>query len=195
MIYIVFLLIIIITILLIYILLQHRKYAFKLSKIVEKYLETYNKCSFYIREYNSLKNKIHSTTFSSKQEKVKMFNGKTALIGDYFLPSCNNTKSILEDLGFDVDIAESSQYVVDKIKYGEKYDIIFSNNIYKDGTGVECLKKLKSINGFSIPVVVHTVTKNNQNYFVNDIGFDAYIEKPITKDKIIPIIEKLLNTK
>ena len=102
-------------------------------------------------------------------------------------------KAILENLGFTVDIAESSNYLVDKIKYGEKYDIIFSNNIYRDGTGPECLEKLKNVKGFSTPVIVHTITKDARNHFVNEIGFDDYIEKPVTKDNLIPILEKIFN--
>ena len=105
--------------------------------------------------------------------------------------SYSNTKALLEELGFIVNVAESSKYLVNKIRYGEKYDIIFSNNIYRDGTGLECLKKPKEIKGFSTPVVVHTITKNAKNYFVDEIGFDDYIEKSITKNKLIPILEKI----
>ena len=30
-------------------------------------------------------------------------------------------------------------------------------------------------------------------HFVNEIGFDDYIEKPVTKDNLIPILEKIFN--
>ena len=82
---------------------------------------------------------------------------------------------------------------MNKIKYGEKYDIIFSNNIYRDGTGPECLKKLKEIKGFSIPVVVHTITKDARDHFVNEVGFDDYIVKPVSKDSLVPILEKIFS--
>ena len=120
----------------------------------------------------------------------KKYSGKTALVGDNLSASYSNTKAILENLGFTVDIAESSNYLVNKIKYGEKYDIIFSNNIYRDGTGPECLKKLKNVKGFSTPVIVHTITKDARNHFVNDIGFDDYIEKPVTEESTLPVLEK-----
>ncbi len=194
MIYLIFLLIII-TVLLIYIFFQHKRLSSRLLKSEEKYLETYDKYSFFLKEYNSLKSTIRNTKFSNENEKKKKFTGKTALVGDYFLPSYNNTKLILEDLGFDVDIANSSQDIINKIKYGESYDIIFTNNIYRDGTGLECFKKLKEIKDFSIPVVILTVDKGKHNYFVNNIGFDAYIEKPMIKEDVIPILEKLLNHK
>ena len=187
------LLIVIIASLLFFMLLQRKKYSSRLLKDEKMLLDIEDKCSFYINEYNFLKSMIRDAKFSSEHEKNKKFTGKTALVGDYFLPSYSNTKLILEDLGFDVDIAKTSQDVINKIKYGESYDIIFSNNIYGDGTGSECLKKLKEIKGFSIPVVIHTVTKDARNHFVNEVGFDAYIEKPVTKDNLVPILNKLFN--
>lgn len=187
------LLLIIIAILVIFMLLQRKKYVSRLSKDEQMLLEVGDKCSFYIDEYNSLKNKIIKENEKNVKNENKKYSGKTALVGDNLSASYSNTKAILENLGFTVDIAESSNYLVDKIKYGEKYDIIFSNNIYRDGTGPECLEKLKNVKGFSTPVIVHTITKDARNHFVNEIGFDDYIEKPVTKDNLIPILEKIFN--
>ena len=126
-----------------------------------------------------------------KSSKTILMNGP---VGAFENPKfAEGTKAVLEDLGFCVDIAKSSEYLIKKIKYGEKYDIIFSNNIYRDGTGPECLKKLKEIKGFSIPVVIHTVTKNARDNFVNEIGFDDYIEKPVTREKLMPILKKIFD--
>ena len=57
---------------------------------------------------------------------------------------------------------------------------------------IKCLAELKRIEGFNIPVVLHTISKNKRDYFINEIGFDEYIEKPITQEKIKPILEKIL---
>lgn len=184
---------IIIAILIIFMLLQRKKYASRLSKDEKMLLEVGDKCSFYIEEYNTLKNKIINENEKSPKNKDKKYNGKTALIGDNLKASYSNTKAVLEELGFTVDIAESSNYLVNKIKYGEKYDIIFSNNIYRDGTGPECLEKLREIKGFSIPIVIHTITKDARKHFVNEVGFDDYIVKPVTKDALVPVLEKIFN--
>ena len=185
--------IIIIAILIIFMLFQRKKYASRLSKDEKMLLEVGDKCSFYIEEYNTLKNKIINENEKSPKNKDKKYNGKTALIGDNLKASYSNTKAVLEELGFTVDIAESSNYLVNKIKYGEKYDIIFSNNIYRDGTGPECLEKLREIKGFSIPIVIHTITKDARKHFVNEVGFDDYIVKPVTKDALVPVLEKIFN--
>lgn len=183
----------IIAILIIFMLLQRKKYASRLLKDEQMLLEVGDKCSFYIEEYVTLKNKIIKENEESPQNKNKKYSGKTALVGDNLKSSYSNTKAMLEDLGFTVDIAENSNYLVDKFKYGEKYDIIFSNNIYRDGTGPECLKKLKKVKGFSTPVIIHTITKDARNHFINGVGFDDYIEKPVTKDNLVPVLEKIFN--
>lgn len=188
--YLFLILLIIIAFLLIFILIQYQKNSSRLSKDENMLLSMTEKCSFFVDEYYSLKKE---SIENNKAIKEKKYTGKTALVGDYFLPSYSNTKTVLEELGFSVDIAESSQYLINKFKYGEKYDIIFSNNIYKDGTSPECLKKLKEIKGFSTPVIIDTTTQNAKKHFVDDIGFDGYIEKPVTKEKLIPLLDKLFH--
>ena len=51
-------------------------------------------------------------------------------------------------------------------------------------------EKAKKCKGFSTPVIVHTITKDARNHFVNDIGFDDYIEKPVTEESTLPVLEK-----
>ena len=102
------------------------------------------------------------------------------------------TKKALESLGFEVTIAYTKAEVIRRIKNNEKYDIIFSNNVYDDGSGPQCFEELKKIEGFNTPVVIHTVTKNAKFHFVVELGFDGYIEKPVTQSKLIPVLEKLL---
>ena len=102
------------------------------------------------------------------------------------------TKKALESLGFEVTIVHTKAEVIRRIKNNEKYDIIFSNNVYDDGSGPQCFEELKKIEGFNTPVVIHTVTKNAKFHFVVELGFDGYIEKPVTQSKLIPVLEKLL---
>lgn len=156
---------------------------------------------YYKKECKSLKDivginneigyiKIDSFIDESKVEPI--YKGKKALIGDYLEMSYINTKTVLENLGFEVEVALSCAEVIKRISDGEKYDIIFSNNVYRDNRGSKCLAELKRIEGFNIPVVLHTISKNKRDYFINEIGFDEYIEKPITQEKIKPILEKIL---
>ena len=80
--------------------------------------------------------------------------------------------------------------VINKVKYQNDYDIILSNNVYPDGSGPECLKELKKIENFSIPVVINAITENARDYFINRIWFDEYIVKPLTQKKLRLFLKK-----
>lgn len=201
--YLICVLLLIIAILVVFILEQNKKYdADILSKNKQITIIT-GQYNYYKEECKNLKEviEVNSSIFDYlipepkiELEQEPIYKGKKALIGDYLVYSYTITKSVLETLGFKVSIALSSDELVQKIKNNEKYDIIFTNNIYRDGTGEKCLSILKSIKDFNTPIVIHTITKNAKYHFENELGFDAYIEKPVTQTKLLPILEKLLRT-
>ena len=180
---------------------QKRKYDMEITKKNREISSIRDDYTYYRNEYEKMKDVVDINYEVSKindiepLDKIKynpIYKGKKALIGDYLTYSYDITKKVLENLGFEVTVSLSSAEVVKRIKNNEKYDIILSNNIYRDGTGQEYLTILKEIEGFCTPVVIHTVTKNAKYHFVNEVGFDDYIEKPMTQAKVLPILEKLL---
>ncbi len=124
-------------------------------------------------------------------KKLDTFKGKKALIGDYFAPSYYNTKMVLDSLGFEMTIVKTYYDVIEKIKKGEKYDVIFTNNIYQiGGTGPQLLKELKEIEGFDIPVIIHTISEQPIDYFLS-LGFNGCLKKPIKQDETIQVLKKI----
>lgn len=117
--------------------------------------------------------------------------GKTAIIGNYHSFCSKELKTILESFGMRVEIFKTGSEILEKIKNNYKCDVIFTNNVYQSGIqGPELLKELRKIEGFNTPVVIHTIDQNRRNYFVDYIGFDDYLEKPIfsnNKDKVLEI--------
>lgn len=197
--YLIFLLLFIIAILLFFILKQNKKYNVDIASKNKEISLAIEQCNYYKDECNHLRDVVEINKSIIEKDMPKdnlkfkpIYKGKRALVGDYFAFSYENTKKVLESLGFDVTIALSGKEVIKRIKNGEKYDIIFSNNIYRNGTDKECLLGLKQIEGFNIPVVIHTITPNERDYFVKEIGFDDYIVKPVTKEKVKPILKRLL---
>lgn len=199
--------------------LQKENYQNKLKDYEAQEIEINEKCSNYAKENKELTTK-NSVFFNENINLKEMLNrfeeeeydrlgcyktcngdlikepiyeGKKALIGDYMASSFNNTKKVLQSLGFTVDIEKRQDDVINRLSYGNDYDIIFTNNVYPDGSGPELLKELKSFEGFSTPVVIHTISKNQKEYFVDYLGFDGYIEKPVTPDDLKPILEKIFN--
>lgn len=129
------------------------------------------------------------------QQFNSIFKGKTAIIGNYDYASSEETKNILQLFGMDVEIVRTGIEILDKIKENQNYDVIFTNHIYQTGfNGEELLKQLRDIDGFNTPVIIHTIDKNMKYYYVDRLGFDEYIEKPIRfsdNDKILEFKEKL----
>lgn len=200
---IVFLIVLIVT--LIYTLItQKTKYLQELLDSQKELKEELDKCEFYLKENIGLKKLITKyeddiyskiDTFDVCGGKVKknpIYKGKKILVGDYLKLSYFNTENVLRSLGCSVDIVSNIEDLVNKVKYGEHYDIIFTNKEYRRGNGIDCLKQLKELKDFNIPVVLHTITKGKRDFYINDIGFDEYIEKPITQEKVKIILEKLL---
>ena len=128
-----------------------------------------------------------------KEEHKNMYLGKKALVGDYFKFSYFNTINVLKFLGFEVTLEKAYYNMKDRIQNKEPFDIIFSNNIYQVGkSGPDLVKFAKSIEGFNIPIIVHTISKNTHNIFIEHHRFDGYIEKPLITDKVVSVIKDLI---
>lgn len=79
-----------------------------------------------------------------------------------------------------------------RIARGEKFDVIITNNIYRIGSdGPELLQKLRKIEGFNTPVIIHTISEQPIEYFLN-LGFDGCLKKPIKQDETIQLLKNLL---
>lgn len=115
------------------------------------------------------------------------------LVGDYNKASVSNTTSVLESMGLNVTIANSGVEIIERIKNNESYDLIISNNIYNTGhcNGPETLMRLRELDNFNIPVIVLTVSDGKRDIFVNGYGFDEYMVKLLTQEKIIETLPKI----
>jgi CheY-like chemotaxis protein len=117
------------------------------------------------------------------------------LVGDYNKESVSNTTSVLESMGLNVTIAQSGVEILERINNNEHYDLIISNNIYDRGhcDGPQTLFKLRNIEKFNTPVIVLTVSDNQREKFVDYYGFDEYMTKLLTQEKVIETLPKVIN--
>ncbi len=118
-----------------------------------------------------------------------MFYNKKILVGDYDNTSFKYTNMVLSKLGFIVSNATTVEKIKEKILNGENYDIIITNNIYKHSSGEELIKELKKIDSFTTPIVIHSIS--NEDDFKN-LGFAGYLKKPINEQEVIDLFNKLL---
>lgn len=168
----------------------------ELQDIIEYQTREIDRSNNQIQYYEKAESDIKFVKIGSKEIKKNfIYKGKRVLVGDYIEESYNNTLNVLKSYGITVDLVHKGTDIVDKIKHGYKCDLIFTNNIYRHGyDGPTTLEELKQIKGFKIPVIIHTISFNKRNYFVNECGFDDYIEKPLDQKKIKKILEKYLKT-
>lgn len=208
MMYLTIVLIIIILLLITGMLVIRKRYIYQL-KVEKNKVKLYDELyQFYIKQYKFLKkeleniyekeymSKTYFDTINGRVPKAPMFEGKRVLVGEHIPISANNTKNVLQSLGFKVDVVPTGKDIIDVITYApEHYDVILCNDIYPNGTGYECLKYLKSLNNFNIPIIIHSDEENKKDYFIKELGFDDYIAKPITQENIKSILINLLNSK
>lgn len=158
------------------------------SKILENELNL-------LKEFEK-KERIEKDFIVSNNKRIKMketFKGKKLLLGDYNKEMLKHSRKIFLSLGFEVDIVESGDDLIQKIKCGYNYDVIVTNNIYKNSCdGPDVLRELREIYDFTTPIVVLTVSTGQKEKFINEIGFDGYLEKILTQKQAEMIMTELL---
>ena len=80
---------------------------------------------------------------------------------------------------------------LNRIRNNEKYDLILMSDELNYMSYIDTVKKLKLINGFNSILILMT-RDNNVEYMDNykKYGFDDYILKPISRNKLITLLEK-----
>ena len=82
---------------------------------------------------------------------------------------------------------------LDLIKNGNRFDVIFLDDMMPRMSGVETLKKLKEIDGFNTPVVALTANAilGMKDKYI-EAGFNDYLAKPINKNILVEVLNNVL---
>lgn len=119
--------------------------------------------------------------------------GKKVLIVDDNKLNLKVAERLLRSFNLQIELVESGFECLDKINLGEVYDLILLDDMMPKLSGTETLEKLKSIEGFNIPVVALTanaITGMREQYI--NAGFNDYLAKPIEKEEVIRIFKTYL---
>ena len=124
---------------------------------------------------------------------VNDFEGKKVLVVDDNRLNLRVVDKLLKSYKLNVTLIESGFECVNKIENNESYDLIFMDIMMPKMSGVETLKKLKSISRFNIPVVALTADamEGKANKYI-EVGFNDYLSKPIDKEELKRVLNKFL---
>ena len=127
-------------------------------------------------------------------DNLDLSNTKILIVDDNNLNLKVATKLLERYKANNVECVESGFECLDKVKEGNKYDVILLDDMMPKMSGIETLNKLKEIDGFNIPVVALTanaITGMREKYL--NSGFDDYLAKPIEKNDLITVMNRVVN--
>lgn len=120
-------------------------------------------------------------------------NNKKILIIDDNNSSIKLISKILDKHNILYDSSNLCKEALDRIRKGDKYDLILLDEDMPYMNGISVMNKLNKIKGFDTKVILLT---KNSNIIYDDIykdsGFSDYIIKPIDKDDLMNKINKYL---
>lgn len=103
------------------------------------------------------------------------------------------TTKMLKDLNYQVDDCTSGKACLEKIKNGNKYDVILMDIMMPEMSGEETLKELKKDRDFITPVVALTadaLSGCEEKY--KSLGFSEYLSKPFKREELDDKLKKIL---
>ena len=133
---------------------------------------------------------------SSERQFKKMLdltNVKILLVDDNNLNLKVSTKILEKYNANSITKCGSGFECLDLIRNGNKYDVILLDDMMPKMSGVETLAELRKIEGFNTPVIALTANAilGMKDKYI-EAGFDDYLAKPINKNILIEVMNKVL---
>ena len=157
---------------------------------------TFGKGSIFVVQIPQKISKMTKPKEAANKEKVKYredYKGMRILVVDDNMLNIKVAERALSLLNFNIDSSMSGQDCLDKIKNGEKYDVILLDIMMPEMSGETTFKELKKIEGFDTPVIALTAdaVSGAKEKYLNE-GFNGYIAKPFTRDQIKEKLDKII---
>ncbi len=134
-------------------------------------------------------------TYNKPVTQADLTDKKLLIVDDNNLNLKVGTKVISSIYNTNIETVESGFECIERIKAGNKYDLIFMDDMMPKMSGVETLQELKKIEGFNIPTIALTANaiSGMREKYLKD-GFYEYLSKPIEKEELKKVVNKLFNT-
>ncbi|MCL1936458.1 MAG: response regulator [Defluviitaleaceae bacterium] len=161
----------------------------KIPQFIEKYVPI---------GINKAKN-LQNISYIAKSQKVDL-NFSTIQNGTFLI--CDDLETnlyvmigYLKKYNINLEMCTSGEEVINKIKNGKVYDIIFMDYMMPNLDGIETTKIIRSKNykGIIIAFTATTSTEYRTDFLKN--GFDDIIEKPINQKELDKLLNKYIRSK
>ena len=142
-----------------------------------------------IDEMKELIDRFHVNYIAFDDELLMSSVARTKEIAQAIIDNKLNIKvarKVLSSLNFEIDECYNGQECLDKIKNGQKYDLILMDIMMPVMSGSTALQKLKEQENFNIPVIAltaDTIAGAKEKYI--EEGFKDYLAKPFSKEQIM----------
>lgn len=123
------------------------------------------------------------------------FEGYKILLVDDNKLNLKVAEKVLQQYKITTTSVESGLECLELIDNGEKFDLIFMDDMMPNLSGTEVLERLKMKPRFNIPVIVLTANATiglKESYI--QAGFDDYLSKPIEKNELNRILNQFLKS-
>lgn len=140
-----------------------------------------------------VENKEIPSTATQEFSRIVDISGKRVLIVDDNKLNLKVAGMLLQKYDLVVEEVLSGFECLEKIENQEQYDLILLDDMMPKMSGTETLKKLKKMEGFSIPVIALTANaiSGMKEKYLED-GFTDYLPKPIDKSELDKLLKKYL---
>lgn len=127
---------------------------------------------------------------------VTLKEAKILLVDDNNLNLKVASKLLEREGATNITCVNSGFDCLDKISAGEKFDLIFMDDMMPKMSGRETFLKLREIPGFVTPVIALTanaISGAKEEYL--ELGFNEYLAKPIEKKELVRVLSSVLKPK
>jgi len=119
----------------------------------------------------------------------------SVLIVDDVATNIYVAKGLLLPYELQLDTADSGKMAIDKIKAGNRYDVIFMDHMMPKMDGLEATKIIRSL-GYDRPIVALTANAvSGQADMFLENGFDDFVSKPIDTRQLNAVLNRFVRDK
>ncbi|MNG78347.1 DNA-binding response regulator MtrA [compost metagenome] len=155
--------------------------------MIKKFGKNFIRCNkVYLKNWYDIQTKVdpykrHKLSYMSKRKTVLIFEDDTIILEVITV--------VLTDLGFHVEVSETSHDIIQKVETTEPNLILMDNWIPNIG-GVEATRLLKADDRFKHIPVIYVSANNDIESLAARAGADDFLSKPFDLDDLEDIVNK-----